>query len=321
VAPSLSLVIEWENANRIGVERARRMLAALHEQLREVGAPGRGEHEVFLLFPEDDVSDAELRPIVEEVAPIDSWPARFRLVPSTAGGYYEQKNAGAALTSGDILIFLDSDVVPQPGWLAGLIDGLQRSNASVVCGNTFVEYDGVYSAAVALSWFFPLRSEEEGLKPTHFFYANNVAFRRDVFMKHQFPETGQFRGQCSALAVNLERDGHQIVMNGASRVAHPPPEGLKHYAVRALWNGHDDFISMRNAGNASFLGGSKKIARDLRWTLQTIKRDHPKVGFGLAGAAVAGSLAAVYCGLKWMSYTAAIADDRKVYRTLEKVDG
>src|SRR3954465_10274816 len=44
---------------------------------------------------------------------------RVLVVPGAE--YYEMKNAGAAEATGDVVVYLDCDVVPEPGWLANLL--------------------------------------------------------------------------------------------------------------------------------------------------------------------------------------------------------
>jgi len=307
--PSLSIIIEWENAGRIGAARARRMLAALHRQL---GALGGGGHELILVHDPAKASRAALEESLRTVAPEADWPARIRFVAAPGGGYYEQKNRGAAGARREIIVFLDSDVVPQEGWLAALVAPFADPQVGVVGGNTFVEHDGLYSAAFAIAWFFPLPSSGHGIEKSRGFFANNVAFRREIFAAHNFPETGQYRGQCGFLAEALGRAGHQVYLSREARVAHPPPEGLRHFLVRALWNGHDD--SLRQGG------GVRRLAREYGGQLKRIGRDHDRVGLGLAGAAGASLLASAYYALRLAGYLGARAAPNLVRRTLTRAD-
>ena len=57
--------------------------------------------------------------------------------------------------------FLDSDVVPEPGWLDRLLDALAGPGVEVVAGGTYVEPVGLVGKTFALTWFFPLRGDDE----------------------------------------------------------------------------------------------------------------------------------------------------------------
>ena len=316
--PSLSIVIEWENAGRIGAERARRMLCALRSQLEEIG-PGSGEgHQIVLLHDPDRVTRETVAASVREAGA--DWPAEIVYAAAPGGGYYRQKNAGAALARNDILIFLDSDVVPEPGWLAGLVAPFASPGVDVVCGNIFVDHHGLYSAAMALTWIFPLRSTESGLVRSRFFYANNVAFRRAVFAKHPFPETGQFRGQCGFLAEELIGSGHEIYLSRDAQVAHAPPQGLKRFVVRALWGGHDDRIRANLVARRPPQTAARSPARKLAGYVARIFRERRRVELGLGGAVVATGLAIVYRGLSLSAFLASKAAPKLVQRGLERVD-
>ena len=316
--PSLSIVIEWENAGRIGAARARRMLRALRRQLRDVDPGATAGHEIILLHDPLKVRRETIAESVREAGP--DWPAEITYAPVPGIGYYRQKNAGAALARNDILIFLDSDVVPEPGWLDRLTKPFASPGVEVVCGNTFVAPDSLYSAAMALTWIFPLRSTETGLVPSRFFHANNVAFRRALFALHPFPETGQFRGQCGFLAEELIRNGHEIYLSRDAQVAHAPPQGLKHFVLRALWGGYDERIRAKLLARRSVARGTRSPARKLGTYVSRIFRERRRVELGLGGAAVAAGIAIVYQGLRVASYLASRAAPRLVRRGLERAD-
>lgn len=305
--PLLSIVIEWENAGRIGLNRARRMLAALRAQLADEGT----RHELIMLHDPAKLDRAAIAEAVRE-AGLDG-PVRY--AAPLGAGYYEQKNAGAALARGEIVVFLDSDVVPQPGWLGALTRPFADARIGVVGGTTFVDHDGLYSAAMALAWFFPLPGQGRGIAPSRTFFANNVAFRRGIFARHPFPETGQYRGQCAFLADALIEAGEQIRLSRDARVAHPPPQGLRQFLVRALWNGHDDRV---RAGLTK--GCLPAMTRDFLAAVVRIGRDHRRVGLRFPGAVAASLIATSYYALRFAAYFAAAAAPEWVRRSLSRAD-
>ena len=251
--PAVSIVIEWENARLSELGRTRRMLSALAAQLAELVPGMPAAPELILLHDAGAVDPALIRSCVETA--FAAGPAVSLRIEATQGaGYYVQKNLGAALAAREILLFLDSDVVPEPGWLRTLLGSFADPALSIVCGNTYIEPEGLYAKAFAAFWFFPLRSEDATLRETHAFFANNVAFRRDLFLRNRFPDLPLLRGQCAVLSDGLRRGGTPIHLHGGARVAHPPPKGLGHYLRRALCEGHD-IIQLQRLGKTMPGGG------------------------------------------------------------------
>jgi GT2 family glycosyltransferase len=50
------------------------------------------------------------------------------------GGFTASSNAGAAAATGDVLVFLNNDTLPRPGWLLPLLSALERDRAGAVGG-------------------------------------------------------------------------------------------------------------------------------------------------------------------------------------------
>ena len=218
----------------------------------------------------------------------------MRLLASGGRPYYEQKNFGAANSSGDIVLFLDSDVVPEPGWLHSILATFANSEVSVVSGSTYVEPGSFYERAVALFWLFPLRSASNGVAKAQSFRANNVAFRRHVIVERGFPELPTFRGQCGLLARNLRDEGISIVRCIDARVSHPPPNGLRHFVSRAMASGHDDAIRDRLGGRKLLKPALKDFWRHMVNSTRRISRERHQVGLSPLGAVGAWWLALAY---------------------------
>ena len=75
-------------------------------------------------------------------------------------GYYQLKNESVKRATGVILVFLDSDVIPEPDWLDQLLGAFTEPDVQIVGGNSYIEAASVYSRAFALWWFFPLRAPD-----------------------------------------------------------------------------------------------------------------------------------------------------------------
>lgn len=295
---SLSIVIEWENARLSEADRALRMLEELSAQLLAETRGSSRPVEILLLHNPEAVPAATIEGMIDGVRPRGQWPARFRIVASGERTYYEQKNFGVANTTGDVVLFVDSDVVPEPGWLRTLLAGFDDPEVGVVCGSTYVEPASFYERAMALFWLFPLRRPEEGVEEAQSFHANNVAFRREVISVNPFPELPYFRGQCRALARGLRESGVAIVRHTGARVSHPPPNGLRHFVNRAMAEGHDEALRERRRGRKPVKSSFKSFGRRTRAAMGDITHRYHEVGLSPVGAAGACGLAVSYYALR-----------------------
>jgi hypothetical protein len=299
--PTFSMVIEWENAVLSELDRTREMLGELHQQLGEVVERGYPRPEIIILHDKDDVEPRLVEEVVAKVAPLAAWPAEVRIIAAEGLEYVEQKNFGAKQSDSDLIFFLDSDVIPEPGWLAGLLEAFQDPEVQVVGGNTYISPEGFFGKAFALFWFFPMRVEGSGLRRADGFWANNVAFRREIFEAFPFPDMPSFRVQVTALKQELRKQGVGVFLQQGSRVSHPAPNGLRHFVARAICQGSDSVAirSHSEKGDGSLPGTVKLYVRSLGRSLKNIARHHRDVKLSPVGAVGAFGVAAGYQTLQF----------------------
>lgn len=239
--PDISIVIEWENVILADMGRSIRMLERLREQIPALGR----KVEVIVLFDPEQIERSVLENELFKRLGLDENNSSCSVVVEEAGGkhYYDLKNAGAGLARGEIVVFLDSDVIPDDEWLTNLVKPLyEDEEIKLVGGNTYIDCSSIYSKAFALSWFYKLRVDNgHALVRNDLFHANNVAIRKDFLMTHPFPEMpeGVTRKSCVMLSKQLEREGITIWINTAAQVSHPAPNGIHHFFIRALAEGRD----------------------------------------------------------------------------------
>ncbi len=160
--------------------------------------------------------------------------------------YYEHKNRGFVASSGDIVAFLDGDCTPTAGWLSALTAPFAEG-ARVVAGAT--SYPGPV-APIANAIDFPYfdgetarRTSIDGGRPpptVRNFFANNVAFARDVFAERNYPAiAAMFHGQCQILALRLHEAGIPVHLAAGARVTHAWPDGLRAWLAVRLLRGAD----------------------------------------------------------------------------------
>ena len=299
--PRVTIVIEWENVQLAEQSRCREMLRILNEQMQEFhsmqqsNASEGATFELLVLYNNAECHGDDVQAVVASYFSAASHYCMLRTLAAPGLTYYAQKNLGAREALADIVVYLDSDVIPENGWLAGIVLPFADRNVGVVCGNSYLSYSGVYSKAFALFWFFPLRAQQAVLQRKNSFFANNVAFRREVLLDHAFRAIdGTTRGSCIALARELQANGIEIYCNSAAQVSHPAPNGLKHFLIRALAQGRDHVFTRRALGKGAFLRTfPKQCLLPFRATWKIV-RNHRKVGLSPLEMPVAIGVALSY---------------------------
>lgn len=299
LGPLVSIVIEWDNARVSELARAREMYRVLLDQVGRL----TGVRVIELLFLYDAL---KVDPTVIEnvtAAPGVARPAGVDLqIVGTPGlGYCALKNAGAKRASGDIVVFLDSDVIPEPDWLGEMLRPFHDPGVQLVGGTSYIEPVSLYSRAFALTWFFPLRTPDGPLRTTRYFFANNVAGRREFLARYPFPDDPRFRGQGSTVANTLAEEGIPIYSNPNARVSHPPPNGVSHFVRRALCEGHDLIVAERLGGASAPVSLGRNV-RLSYWSLrakaaeirETIRSQRGRGGLSAAAAPFAFGIALLY---------------------------
>lgn len=264
---TVSIVIEWENALLSDVGRARQMLSRLGAQARAYARLHNTRFELLVAYDPGEIDIAVPQATVEDELEPASWPGEIRYLAAPGLHYFEQKDLGAASTGAEAVVFLDSDVVPDAGWLGHMLDALNRPDVQVVGGHTYLAHDKLLDRLFSGFWFFEPNPKQVGVTPAGHFYANNVAFKREVLARHRFGLAGSYRGQCIELARRLRADGISIWRAADAAVSHPAPDGLHHALIRAICQGHDNVYWRRRRPlgwlHASPLGGAVRLLRSI----------------------------------------------------------
>ncbi len=178
-----------------------------------------------------------------------AYPARWIEVPADTG-YYDHKTIGFDACGGDVVAFLDGDCAPAANWLDAIAQPFARG-AMVVCGAT--SYPGAL-ARIANEMDFPYfdREHRRYAAPStahpgdravplivQNFFANNVAFAREVFAAHPYRPAPMFHGQCQLLALELRASGIEIHHAPGAHVEHAWPATAREFVVSRLLRGAD----------------------------------------------------------------------------------
>lgn len=152
-----------------------------------------------------------------------------KVVGCDGAHYYQLKNEGARVASGEVLGFLDSDVVPESNWLREIVDAIVGRGAEAVAGiSLFRDEAGRYGpanpvllAAASISWGFvvPRDANAPRAKPNAFL-SHNLGIRRDVFCRHEYREDLGRTCAGSFLFSNLITSGADMRFQAQQRIAH-----------------------------------------------------------------------------------------------------
>jgi glycosyltransferase involved in cell wall biosynthesis len=245
---SVSIVVEWENALQAADERPRLMLRALSHQISSKALQVTSS-EIVVVFDPKVVNQLEITKYVQNALGSPVQPTSLRFLAAPGSEYYAMKNLGARNSVGDVIVFIDSDVVPEPNWLERILSAFDGSERTVVASAPYIECSDILSRTLALVWFFRLRTRSQDIVLAKDWKANSIALRREIALQFPFPEVnGSSRGGETLLRNNFEKVGVKVWLHEGARLGHPAPDGLIATTVRAIAYGRDIQFSGRHRG-------------------------------------------------------------------------
>lgn len=228
--PSFSIVLETENLANADLKGLSQALASLAHQ----DIPPTQANEVWLI----DSGDTPAA-LLEQLCQQYPWITVHHAPMGT--GYYKAKMLGAELSTGEIVVYFDSDCCYETHWLRNILTPFtQGDQVQLVAGETMTRGLGIYETAMVMVYIFPPFSGENSLTPTSQYFLNNVAFRREFLLQYPIPtDLPLYRGHCVIHAHTLGQQGYTIWRQPQARATHAPPSSLSHWFWRFLLIGHD----------------------------------------------------------------------------------
>lgn len=310
-----TVIIEWENAILSGDDRGCLMLDAVLGQITDMGL----ETEILILVDPEVVDVNELQRSVEPMLSKGREAGIFWRIETAEGlHYYELKNEGAKRASGDLVLFLDSDVVPDADWLKTLHTELARDSKRIAVGGvSYVDTTSLFGRAFAAGWFFPVRPRiQRVVDPAAFIFANNLLVRSADFLANPFPALpdGATRGSCQRWLADRPVDGSHVALVQAATVSHPPPATtMGHLAVRGLAEGRDHVADARrrNRPRWSRIGSSlRHVGKRIRQTYRIARRQPHDIGAAAMELPLIIMIMTSYYGLFLVGAACAIVSPR-----------
>lgn len=231
---TFSIILETENLETSNILGLTRSIAILNHQ---IPSPELA-NEVFLID-----SGNTPKTLLTQLQITYPW-LTVKIAPEGTS-YYESKMLGAQWSTGELVVYYDSDCIYDRHWLSSLLESFSSPEIQVVSGETTTDGVGIYGTAMALCYIFPqysndVISAEKPLFPSSQYFLNNVAFRRSFLLENPIPTTlPLYRGNCVIHAQHLMESGYTIWRQPKARSLHAPPNGFKHFVTRFLLIGHD----------------------------------------------------------------------------------
>ena len=234
--PSFSIIVETENL-------ASADLGGLCNSLDAIAAqdiPPTCAQEVLILESGDVPPDLLNQLLVK-------YPWLSIRTVSADMDYYAAKMKGVAMTTGEIIVFADSDCIYETNWLRSLLTPFaQNPEMQAIAGETRTSARGAYGLGISLTYIFPPFSHRKDLHPTRFYFFNNVAFRRSLLLTHPLPtDLPIYRGNCVVHAHTLTQQAITIWRQPIAHAVHAAPNGLAHFFWRFILLGYDALLIYR----------------------------------------------------------------------------
>jgi hypothetical protein len=242
IAARTALVLETNNL-RGGADldqalaSLKRLIAALHTQTL------RPQSLAQWIITHDGFTEAACA----DIAQLAGFPIDFVTIDADHS-YYEAKNLGFDRVDArrcDYVAFCDADCVPAAQWLEQLLlpfSGPAGAAPQAVAGRTSYSASVMGVALTSIDFMYfptPLRAGA-----TANFYANNVAFRREVFDQYRYQELdGVYRAHCQVMGMRLQAAGIAIHYAVDAHTEHRLPD-TRRELLKLRWMRGEDSVSL-----------------------------------------------------------------------------
>lgn len=168
----------------------------------------------------------------QEVPILNQTPFQLILVEEPSPGSYAARNKGIELSTGQALLFTDSDCRPTSNWISQAIQLLNSSPFDLFAGkidvvgpagNSFVDFDKAFA--------FP---NERYVREENFGVTANLLVRKQVFQKIGGFNATLFTGGDSEFCNRAIREGFTITFSPDLIIYHPARESWKELKTKAI---------------------------------------------------------------------------------------
>jgi glycosyltransferase involved in cell wall biosynthesis len=177
-----------------------------------------------------------------EIAAIARRHPRVVLVKSDASNYFAAKNRGAAAASGELIVFLDGDCVPESDCLERLADSFEP-DVAVVAGRVLYSGGSWTARIFSVPDFAYILTRSDG--QANGLNLSNAAFRRELIMRHPLDERLRRNGGCYQLFHRIRGAGARVLYQPAAVASHGIDVGGLGFLRKHFDRGYDGLAVYR----------------------------------------------------------------------------
>ncbi len=235
-----AIVIETNNLR--GGDNIELVTRSLNRLIKHLKLQTIGLHQLAQVVITHDGLPTQTCQLIEQLA---GYQIDFVTIDNSVG-YYEAKNIGFDAINkerGDYVVFADSDCIPDHDWLEQLLSPFANQAATrVVAGRTSYPANLVGTALTTIDFMY--FRNNLGIDTTSNFYANNVAFKREVFEHYRYQKiSGMYRGHCQVMGMRLISDAVPVNYAALAHTQHRLPD-TRRQALKLRWIRGQDSVEL-----------------------------------------------------------------------------
>jgi hypothetical protein len=254
-----TIIMEWENVLLSEDDRIYRVLRALKCEIHNYKQRySRADAAIpMLVMYQNAWGTAAITAAFGAVWGEEENDIQLKMIGAGHETYYEMKNIAARSAETELVVYLDSDVIPQPNWLVNILEVFETGEYDLVFGLTVIDHVSFYTRSFSLVKL-SLPVENPAVVEPEFGFANNFCARREIIVNHPWPDATQtFKVANIQWQRMLKSEGYRIALNQQAVVFHPPPLP-RNLLSQGFFHGRDEVLdrfALRQAGADSALPG------------------------------------------------------------------